>query len=240
MWSRLIQIAAQAGQEGAGSSEQAEAALNELCRIYWYPIYAYARSCNNSHEESEDLTQLFFQYLVENQLVARADRNMTKFRTFLLTHFKYVISNQWRLKQALKRGGHLEHLSFDFENADERFQSALADGKDPALIYDQAWANTVIERILDLLKEEYLKNNSDVPFERLQGYLPGGSAFERLPYEELERLYPPVKKQALMTRVSRLNKRFRELLVATIADTVADPAEVEGELKHLVQVLTAQ
>jgi DNA-directed RNA polymerase specialized sigma24 family protein len=214
-------------------------ALNRLCQTYWYPLYAYARSRGHSHEQAEDLTQLFFLELIEKRLVARADRKMTKFRTFLLTHFDYVISNEWRKATAEKRGKGAEHLSIDAEEANGRFQNLAAEGKDPALIYDQAWASQVVDQTLRVLREEYTGHNQDVPFEALQGYLPGGAACPRQPYEELANLYPAVNVGALKTRVSRLNKRFRELLVSVVGETVEDPTEVESEIRYLVDVLAA-
>ena len=248
-WSSVDQLAALEGRQDIGENtrERASQALNALCEIYWRPIYAYARMKVKSHEEAQDLTQTFFFEFLKKNLVARADRQMTKFRTFLLAQFDYVLSNEWRRQHALKRGEGVEHWSFDFEDADQKLESLLADPVDPAAIYDQVWANEVAEQVLKLLRAEYTGHNQDVPFEALKGYLPGGGACERLPYEELAKRHPGPNVGALKTRVSRLNKRFLELLRAVVADTLcnpvepgapADPAAVEEEIKDLVQALS--
>ena len=247
-WSSVVQLAAIEGRKDIGEDtrERASQALNALCEIYWRPIYAYARMKVKSPEDAQDLTQTFFLELLRKNLVARADRQMTKFRTFLLAQLDYVRCNEWRRQHVLKRGGGVEHWSFNFEDADEQLESLLAAPADPAAIYQQVWANEVVEQVLKLLREDYAAHNPDVPFEALKGYLPGGGACERLPYEELTRRYPGHNVGALKTRVSRLKKRFQELLRAVVADTLcnpdvpgapADPAAVEEEIKDLVQVL---
>ena len=200
-----------------------------------------------SPEEAEDLTQTFFLELLRRNLVARADRQITKFRTFLLAQFDYLLSNEWRRQHVLKRGEGVEHWSFDFEDADEKLESLLADSADPTTIYDPARANEVDERVLTLLLEDYTAHNQDVTFEALNGYLPGGGGCERLPYEELARRHSGPNVGALKTRVSRLNKRFLELLQAVVSDTLCnlqnpgappDPAAVEEEIKDLARALT--
>lgn len=238
-WSQLINLAAEAGQGNDSSTRgrQADAALNDLCGLYWYPLYAYARSLGKSHDSAQDLTQSFFAHLVESRLVARADRGKARFRTFLLTHFKFVISNEWRKGRAARRGGGAEHLSLSMEGADERFQPSLADGRTPDSVYDQAWASEVVDRAWRLLETEFEKSHSDIPFSAFKGFLPGATTVEHPSYAELERRYPGAKRQAWMTRVSRLRKRFRELLIGVIADTVADPVEVNAELRHLILAL---
>jgi DNA-directed RNA polymerase specialized sigma24 family protein len=239
-WSGLVHLAALAGRDSVSPdmASQAEQKLNELCTEYWYPLYAFARSWGRTHEEAEDLTQDFFHYVMVNHLLVRADRNITKFRTLLLTHFRYLLSNDYREKHARKRGSHFEHLPLDYADADERYQGLLADGKDPELVYDQAWADDVVRRTLVQLENEYRERNIDVPFAAFKGFLPGGAAHARPSYEDLHRLYPALTADALKKRASRLNLRFREILVSIISTTVADPAEVQLELNHLVRVLT--
>jgi RNA polymerase sigma factor (sigma-70 family) len=213
-------------------------ALNELCQTYWYPIYAYARTTGKLHHQAQDLTQSFFEQLVQSRWVAKADRTKTKFRTFLLTHFKYVISNEYRKASAEKRGGAIEHLAFDFEGADERFQALAAEGTDPSLAYDRAWASQVIEQTLVALRKENDRNPSPLPFDALLAFLPGGAARGSASYQDLEKQYG-LSVDAIKQRVSRLNKRFREVLVAIVANTVTDPAQVDEEIKSLVVALAS-
>lgn len=235
-WS-LVAASLESGQGTSAGTRQRQA-LDELCRLYWYPLYAYARSLGHSHHDAEDLTQAMFADLLENDRLAHADRELGRFRTFLLTHFKHVISNRWRAGTAQKRGGQHEHLSIDAGGAEERFHALQAAGMDPARIFDRAWAEQVVDQAVGLLEAEYSLNNTDVPFNALRGFLPGGTSHARLSYAEIERCYPPVNQGALMTRVHRLKRRFAELLLSVIGATVKDPAEAQEELRHLIAVLT--
>jgi DNA-directed RNA polymerase specialized sigma24 family protein len=249
-WSSVIQVAALKNAENLepGREKKADQALEALCNIYWVPIYAYARLKGKTHEEAQDLTQTFFLEVFRKSLVSRADRSRTKFRTFLLAQFDYVLANEWRSRNACKRGRGFELVSFDFENVEEKIEDLLATPGDPATVYDQVWARQVVDQVLGLLEVEYTTHNQDVPFADLKGYLPGGGACERLPYERLAAQHPSTTAGALKVRVSRLNKRFRELLLAVVADTLANPqdpsapanpATVEEEIRYLVQVLSS-
>jgi RNA polymerase sigma factor (sigma-70 family) len=236
-WS-LVAAALESGAGTAVGTRQRQA-LDKLCQVYWYPLYAYARSFGHSHQDAEDLTQTLFAYLLEEKRLAGADPESVRFRTFLLTHFKYVISNRWRAQTAQKRGAQFEHLSIDIDDADERFQALQTGGQDPARIFDRVWAGQVVDQAIGLLEVEYSLHNTDVPFEALRGFLPGGSAQARVSYAELEHRYAPVTQAALMTRVHRLKKRLPELLLAVITETVRDPAEAQEELRYLIEVLAA-
>jgi RNA polymerase sigma-70 factor (ECF subfamily) len=235
-WTVVIQRAAL--HDDGRLDETASAALNALCESYWYPIYAYARAWGKNHHEAEDLTQTFFHELIANRWVARADRSKTKFRTFLLTHFKYVLSNAHRAEQAAKRGAGREHLSFDFENADDRFQALIAESEDPGLAYDRAWAAQVVHQTLAQLQTEYDRAKSSLPFDALRGFLPGGAALPHASYQDLAKQYG-LSVDALKQRISRLNRRFRELLVGVVAGTLSDATQVQDEIRSLVSALAA-
>lgn len=233
-WTTVVERAAL--HDGERLDEAAAAALNTLCETYWHPIYTYARAWGKTHHEAEDLTQVFFHELVHNRWTSRADRSKTKFRTFLLTHFKYVLSNQHRAMQAAKRGAGIEHIPLDFGDADERYQSLIAEEVDPALAYDRAWAAQIVDQTLDLLSQEYQRQHSDLPFDALRGFLPGGAALPYASYLALSRQHG-LTVDAIKQRVSRLNKRFRELLAGVVAATVSDPAQVDEEIRSLVAAL---
>ncbi len=234
-WTAIVQRAAR--HEDGRWDETTSAALNALCESYWYPIYAYARAWGKNHHEAEDLTQTFFQELIANRWVARADRSKTRFRTFLLTHFKYVLSNAYRAEQAVKRGGGLEHLPFDFAGADERFHALVAEGEDPGLAYDRAWAAQIVDQTLARLRQEYDRSNPPLPFDTLRAFLPGGAALTQASYPDLATQHG-LSVDAIKQRISRLNRRFRELLVGVVAGTVSDAAQVQEEIRSLVGALT--
>jgi hypothetical protein len=190
-------------------------------------------------QDAEDLTQTLFAYLLKDKRMAQAKPQLVRFRTFLLTYFKYVVSNCWRAQTAQKRGAQFEHLPFDTAGADERFQAMDAAGRDPVQVFDRAWAEQVVDQALTLLETEYSLHNADVQFEALRGFLPGGSALDQPSYADLERRYS-VSRAALMTRVHRLKKRLPELLLSVIANTVQDPAQAQDELRYLVEILACQ
>lgn len=231
-------------QESAGVSEaarqEAEQALEALCRAYWFPLYAYARRRQKTHEEAQDLTQDFFADLTRRQLVQRADSSISKFRTFLLTQFDYLLSNQHRREQAAKRGGSVIHVSIDGPEAEARYQAGFAACDDPVYAFDLAWASEVVEQALAHSERDYASKHADLPFDVLRAYLPGGAGWERLDYEEIHRRYPAANVGAIRVRVNRLRTRFRELARAIVAETVANPASVDEEMQYLVSILARQ
>jgi DNA-directed RNA polymerase specialized sigma24 family protein len=238
-WSRIALVSelAQSNQPVEQRiRDQAREALDQLCQAYWFPAYAYARGLGNGHQDAEDLTQLLFQSILDGDLFARADPNKGRFRNLLLTQFKFVISNHRRTERTAKRGGHVVHVPLDPISADEEYRELASGTDDPSVMYDRAWAREVVDSALRALEAEERRKEGAVPFELLRGHLPGGMACRKYSYAEIVERYPGVTTGALMTHVSRLNKRFRELLHATVADTV-DPADVEQELRHLVQAL---
>ena len=107
-WS-LVAAALESGVGTAAGTYQRQA-LDDLCRLYWYPIYAHARSSGHSHQDAQDITQSLFEHLMEAQRMDQAKPQLVRFRTFMLTHFKHLVSNQWRAQTAHKRGAQFEHL----------------------------------------------------------------------------------------------------------------------------------
>lgn len=238
----LIQKAARHGEPGVTGTEaeEAEEALNELCGLYWPPIYAYARFRGKSREDAEDLTQTLFLELLDKRLLARADLGRTKFRTFLLARFNFVISNDFRQQAAIKRGRDVKVISADSDGGEELYQTALAHESDPAQAYDRAWAAALTRRTLVVLQREYTQGKPRIPFDDLRGYLPGGSAHAREPQRILKDRYGLPSEGAVKQVIQRLNKRLREIFHALVADTVADPADVEEEIRHLLRLLAGR
>lgn len=241
MWSQIIHLAAKANAaDGPSERERAEAqaARNRLCELYWYPVYVYLRGQRLAHEDAQDLTQQCFIGLFDGERLRRADREKGKFRTFLLNYVRGLLSDARKRERAEKRGGGVEHLSLDFEDAAERFAAQFADTSDPARAYDLAWAERVMDRTMQLLEQDYRQRHRDVPFAALRGHLPGGGGTRR-PYAEIARDYPPVTENVLMVRVSRLKDRFPEVLRSVLSEATTDPVLAEEEYRHLVQLMTA-
>jgi RNA polymerase sigma factor (sigma-70 family) len=219
------------------TSPRAEMALAELCRTYWYPLYAFVRRKGNSPHDAEDLTQAFFARLLERNYVAQADRERGRFRTYLLAALTHFLADEWDKARRLKRGGGREIISFDAASAEERYRLEPVDQLDAAKLYERRWVTTLFERVLARLEEEFHGSGKSELFEQLKGSL---LAEERgLSYSELGNQLG-LKEDAVKQAVHRMRRRYRELFREEIAQTVAGPGEVEDELKHLFAVLSGR
>jgi RNA polymerase sigma-70 factor (ECF subfamily) len=217
---------------GAGSESQAHAALETLCRQYWYPLYAFARRHGRSHHEAEDSTQEFLARLLATDGVARARPERGRFRAFLVTALRNFLTNEWQREQAAKRGGGQAPLPLDFAAAGERFTREPMDpGLSPEQAFDRAWAHSLIEDTVAGLRAEYEKSGRGVLFAALAPLVWGGNPAESLA-EPAARL--GMNAHAFTVALQRVRRRLGDRLRARVADTVADPADVDAELRHLI------
>jgi RNA polymerase sigma factor (sigma-70 family) len=218
-------------------SPQAAAALEQLCRTYWYPLYAYVRHRGHSPEDSQDLTQEFFYRLLQKNYLAHVDPRKGKFRSFLLAAINHFLANEWERAQTLKRGGKVTFLSLDEAQAEQRYQGEQLGGRSPEEIYERTWAVALLDRVLGRLRDETAAAGQSTRFEELKGVLMG----ERpsLSYAELA-LKLETTEPALKMAVLRLRRRYGELLREEIAHTVRGPEEVEDELRDLRAVLRSR
>jgi len=215
---------------GRKSAPQADAALEELCRIYWYPLYAYVRRQTATREDAEDLTQAFFARFLEKNYLEKLDSEKGKFRAFLLASLKHFLANEWDKANSLKRGGGTVPLSLDWQNADTRYQIDPPDHLSPDKLFDRAWAVTLLERVIQHLRDENVSGGNEKVFEALKPFLTMGKS--AIPYGETAELLG-MTESAVRVTVHRLRKRYRELLRAEIAQTLSDPAQVEEEVRAL-------
>ena len=221
---------------GRNDTTRARAALEQLCRNYWHPLYAYVRGAGYSREEAEDLTQEFFARLLAQNSVARADPARGRFRSFLLASLKHFLANEWEKARARKRGGGAQLLPLEFDTAETRCAQPVAPGDTPDRAYDRQWALALLEVVLGRLRREYRDAGREDIYLGLKDTLSGGRS--EIPYRELgARL--GLSEGAVKVAAHRLRQRYRELLRAEIANTVAGPEEVEEELKHLFAALSA-
>jgi RNA polymerase sigma-70 factor (ECF subfamily) len=219
----------------AGDSPQAAAALAELCRTYWYPLYAFIRRKGHDAYDAEDLTQAFFARLLEKNYVAQADRERGRFRTYLLAALTHFLADEWDKARRLKRGGGREIISFDAASAEERYRLEPLDQLDAAKLYERRWVTTLFDQVLDRLEQEFRDSGKDELFDGLKGSLlaeESGASYAELG----ARL--GLKEDAVKQAVHRMRRRYRELFREEIAQTVAGPGEVEDELKHIFAVLS--
>jgi RNA polymerase sigma factor (sigma-70 family) len=215
--------------------KEARSALAALCESYWYPLYAYLRRRGYPADQAQDLTQEFFIRVLEGRYLDRADPGKGRFRAFLLTSLKFFVADEEDRNRAQKRGGGAL-LPLEFSSGEDRYQREPAHGETPERIFERRWALTVLDRVVEKLRDEFVHHGRPEHFERLKVFLLGQSD---APYAALAREMN-TSEGALKVAIHRLRKRYRELFRQEIADTVADPAEVETELRYLAGVLTRQ
>ncbi len=214
---------------------QSAAALEQLCRAYWYPLYACVRRRGHQPQDAQDLTQGFFASLLAGNYLARADRERGRFRTFLLTAFDNFLHNEHDRTTALKRGGGREFISWDEHVAEGRYAQEPAGGLSPEQLFEKRWAATLLERVLVRLRAEFDQAERRELFDQLKPHLWGED--EAAPYAELGTRFA-MTVSALKVTVHRLRRRYRDLLRDEIAQTVADPAEIDGEIQYLIRVVS--
>jgi RNA polymerase sigma-70 factor (ECF subfamily) len=220
---------------GGGSSADSEQALAHLCRTYWYPLYAFVRRQGRSPEDAEDLTQGFFAYLLEKETLRGVGKEKGKFRSFLLASLKNFLANDWDRKHAAKRGGKHSIISLDEDAAEDRYLREPSHDATPEKLFEQSWALTVIDAVLQQLRQEYEAAGKAELFEALQDQLLGAEDAD--PYAQLApRL--GMKEGTVRMTVLRMRRHFGYLLRDAIAHTVSDVAEIEEELRHLVASLS--
>jgi RNA polymerase sigma factor (sigma-70 family) len=213
--------------------KNARSALVSLCENYWYPLYAYLRRRGYSADQAQDLTQEFFLRVLEGRYLDRADPEKGRFRSFILTSLKFFVADEGDRDRARKRGGgSVEPL--EFTSGEERYQREPGHDETPERIFERRWALSVIDRVVEKLREEFVHHGRPEHFDRLKMFLLGQSD---APYAALAREMN-TSEGALKVAIHRFRKRYRELFRQEIADTVADPGDVESELRFLAAVLS--
>lgn len=217
-------------EAGRKSSPHSDRALAELCQQCWYPLYAYVRRRVNSREDAEDLTQGFFaSFLAKNYLEGLAAER-GKFRAFLLAALQHFLANERDKAGRQKRGGGAEHLSLDWQDADNRFHLDPPDPASPERLFDREWALALLEKVIQRLQAACAAEGRAGLFAQARGYLMAGEA--AIPYAEAAAKLG-LDEGAVRVAVHRLRKRYRELLQDEVAQTLDDPAQVREELRSL-------
>ena len=214
---------------------RSKTSLASLCENYWYPLYAYLRRRGYSSDQAQDLTQEFFVRVIEGRYLDRAEPEKGRFRAFLLTSLKFFVADEEDRRRAHKRGGGMV-VPLEFSSGEERYQCEPGHDETPERIYERRWALSVLDRVVEKLRNEFVQHGRPDHFERLKVFLLGQSD---APYAALAQELN-TSEGALKVAIHRLRKRYRELFRQEIADTVADPAAVESELRHLAAVLTGK
>ncbi len=219
---------------GKESSPPANAALEQLCRTYWPPLYAYVRRRGYTAHDAQDLTQGFFAVLLEKNYVGLASRDKGRFRSFLLAALNHFLGDEADRTNAAKRGGGTPHISLDEQVGEDLVSFEPASDLTPEKEFQKNWVITLLRQGLERLHEESRASGKDTIFEALKPFLEGEASSGE---------YAGVAVQLGMTAngvavaVHRLRLRYRELVRAEIAQTVATPEDLEDEIRHLFAAL---
>jgi RNA polymerase sigma factor (sigma-70 family) len=218
---------------GATTEPRAQTALTELCRIYWRPIYAYLRRSGYDAHDAQDLTQSFFQHLLENETLGRVSREKGRFRSFLIGALKLCLADEQARRHTLKRGGGIHFISTDELEAEELHELRADRGVPPDEILDARWAGVVLERALENVRSELDAEEKPKTFELLSPFLAGDRP--TVSYEEVAKELD-VSLGAVKTQIHRLRERFAAAVRSEVMQTVAAPHELENELRELRDV----
>lgn len=219
---------------GGTDTHGSRRALAELCEAYWYPIYAFVRRQGSSAEDAADLTQGYLLQLLEKGALKGLRPEAGRFRSFLFASIKNFLSNERDRDRALKRGGGRAPFSLDAEAAESRYRIEAADDLTPEKLFERRWATTVLQRAMVRMRSEIVDVGDIARFDKLKAYLSG---------DGLEPAYRTVASELGMTEsavgvaVHRLRRRFGESLRAEIGETVADPREIDEEIRYLLTSL---
>lgn len=224
-WSMVLQA-------GTGDSPQA---LTQLCRDYWYPVYAFMRRRGLGTHDAQDSAQAFFLELIGSNLLTRATEERGRFRSYLLGAVKNFLANEHRRQQTQKRGGGETIISVDALEAEERFALEPKDVMTPERQFERSWAFKLLEGVMKRLEEDYREAGRETLFEKLQPYLAGKAQLAG--YGELGRELQ-MSEGTVAVAIHRMRKRYGELLRGEIAHTVGTPEEVEGEIAYLLEVVS--
>ena len=230
-WS-VVLLSAQSRAPGS------DAALAELCKIYWYPVYAFVRRRGYDPNDAEDLTQGFFLHLLDNKAVRRVSPRKGKFRSFLAVSLRNYISDEAERMRSIKRGGQVEFVALNSEFAEARYRLERTPSLTSEQIFDARWATTLLEQVLISLRAEYEAQGKACIFEVLKPFLTPGNSQPSPLYDQVANSLQ-VSVGSVKTLIFRLRKRYAFLLREQVGRTVGDPADVDEELHALCEALLA-
>jgi hypothetical protein len=208
----------------------AREALENLCRGYWTPVFAFISRKGLDPDQARDCTQAFFTVLVKKDFLANIDRSKGNFRSFLLVAVKHFLSNLWDAEKALKRGGGRLILPLEFDGPDGLRRYEPQHSLTPEAVFEHQWATSLLGRTLKRLRDTYPQPKFDLMKPFLIGDAARGEravAADRLGLSD----------GAFKVAIHRMRKRYREALRAEIGETVANPSQVDGEIRYLMAIL---
>jgi RNA polymerase sigma factor (sigma-70 family) len=213
-------------------------ALGELYRIYWYPLYAYARRRGHASEEARDLTQGFFLHLLEHKTLGRADPLKGKFRSFLLGSLQNYLSTEAERARCPKRGGGVEFVSLDLQNAENRYRLEPVDALTPEKVFAARWAVALLAEAMKRLRVAYTTPKKAATLEALKAFLDVGNSKAPPSYEEAAATLQ-VSVGSVKALIHRLRKEYATLVREEIERTVPDSSDIDAEIHDLCEALVA-
>jgi RNA polymerase sigma-70 factor (ECF subfamily) len=213
-------------------------ALADLCKLYWYPLYAFIRHRGYSSEDAQDLVQGFFLHLIEYKTLSRVDRSKGKFRSFLLASLQNFLSNEADRARCLKRGGEAEFVYLDVEEAEDRYGLEPVEELTPEKIFDARWAMALLGEAMHRLGGEYIAQGKESTFQALRAFLDPINT-KRLPTYEEVAAQLEVSVGSLKMQIHRLRKQYAATIREEISRTVSDSADLDTETHELCEALIA-
>jgi RNA polymerase sigma factor (sigma-70 family) len=211
----------------------ARAALEELCKAYWLPVYGFMRRQTRDTHEAQDLTQGFFASLLARDALANLKPELGRFRSFLLAAAKHFVCNEFDKQATVIRGGNIILHSLDFEFGEQQLSQELSREQSPESVFERRWAIAMLDRVLNLLRDEYERNGKELEFETLSQFLSGEKNGGYLVASETLQM----SLEAVRVAAHRMRKRYRQILRNEIAHTTATPQEIDDEIRQLFAAL---
>lgn len=220
----------------AGASDsRSSVAMQELCERYWFPLYAFVRRRGYRDDQAQDLAQSFFVRLIEKGVVASADPQRGRFRTFLLASLQNFLANEVAKQKTWRRGGKTSVLSLDFHDAEGRLAHEVVDNLTPEAEFNRRWALQVLDRVVAGLESDFQTQGKAEQFAVLRPYLSTDS--QRLPYSEVAETLG-MSESNVKVAVHRLRRKYRRRLEQEIQDTLESPEQLEQEIHALFAALS--
>ncbi len=216
-------------------SPAADAALEKLCRSYWYPLYAYVRRQGHDEASAKDLTQEFFARFLGRDYLRGVQREKGRFRSFLLASLKHFLADEWDKAQAQKRGGGRTMLSLDDDSAEDRYHLEPADTTTAERLFERRWAMTLLDQARSRLREEYRRAGKSKLYDLLRVFEAGD--WNVPTYAEVAADLG-MTESAVKSAALRMRQRYRELVREEVSHTVNSPAEIDEEIRYLINVIS--
>jgi RNA polymerase sigma factor (sigma-70 family) len=220
--------------QSSDPTDEMRRALEDICKRYWLPIYAFIRRSGQQGADAEELTQEFIVRLIDGEYLSRADRLRGKLRTFLLACLKHFLADHRRADQRLKRGGRHEHVSIDHAMAENAYGVEPVDEMTPDVLFERRWAMSLMDQVIEKMAAQMEDAGNKQLF------------YAAVPFAQ--KGVPPISREeaaaqlgmspeAVKMAVSRLRQRFREQLRLAVAETLGPDDDLEAEMQHLRSIL---